>query len=236
MKKLSLLLVPASSLALACGGGEPPPKAVSDAPVVEAPRPQGPKLKMRQELGEIDEAATKRTFAQLEPAIQKCHTQNLRRIEYLGGDVKLFLRIGEDGHVKYGFLEDSTLGDAETEKCIMGVLTGAQWPKPDGGEAEVRNGFGFDPAGDVRSPIDWSSDKLAPALGKNDALHKCTDGVDAKFKVTVYVAPGGKIQAAGVSTSSKAGAEKLDCIVDAIKGMKGVPSPGSWAGKVSFFL
>jgi hypothetical protein len=154
----------------------------------------------------------------------------------LGGDVKLFLRIGEDGRVKYGFLEDSSLGDADTERCIMQVLTEAQWPKPDGGEAEVRNGFGFDPAGDARSPIDWSSDKLAPALGKNDALQKCTSGVDAKFKVTVYVTPGGKIQAAGVSTSSKEGVEKLDCIVDAIKGMKGVPSPGSWAAKTSFFL
>jgi hypothetical protein len=234
MKKLPTLAVSAL-LAAACGG-EPPPKTQADVPAVPTSRPQGPKLKMRQELGEIDEAATKRTFNQLEPAIQRCHTQNLRRIEYLGGDVKLFLRIGEDGRVKYGFLEDSTLGDYETEKCIMDVLTGAQWPKPEGGEAEVRNSFGFDPAGDVRSPIDWSSDKLAPALGKNDALHKCTSGVDAKFKVTVYVTPAGKIQAAGVSTSSKDGAEKLECIVEAVKNMKGVPSPGSWAGKVSFFL
>jgi hypothetical protein len=144
--------------------------------------------------------------------------------------------------VKWSYLEDSSLGDRDTEKCILEVLGGQQWPKPEGGpQAEVRSSssFGFDPPPNARQPSSWQSDKVSATLGKHSKdIEKCTSGVNAKFTVTAYVEPAGKegkVMAVGVATTSQEGADKADCLVDTIKKIK-MPSPGSWAAKVTFQL
>ena len=77
---------------------------------------------MEQELGSIDERAVERKFDELQGKLEGCHKQGRSRVEYLAGDVKVFLRIGKDGRVKYSFFEESTLGDRETEKCLLDLF------------------------------------------------------------------------------------------------------------------
>jgi len=230
--------LPLLLLAAACGGE--PPKTENDIKPVATTRPSGPKLAMQSEFGVIDENAAKKVIAQLTPTIQRCHTSNLKRVEYLSGDIKFYVRVGEDGRAKWVYLEETNLGDREAERCIVDALAGASWPKPEGGpQAELRSSFGFDAPGDVRAPYEWGPDKVAATVGKHMAdLEKCTDGTNAKFKVTAYVEPegkGGKVQAVGVATSSEKGADKIDCVVEAVKKIK-MPSPGSYAVKVTFGL
>jgi hypothetical protein len=115
--------------------------------------------------------------------------------------------------------------------------------------------MGFDPA-DARPPADWPSDKIALVLAKqaDDAL-KCKQGVKGTFRVTAYIEPGGgegaekkgrkhggnhgpkegHVEAVGVAPPSKDGEAKVDCIVDAVKEWR-MPSPGSYAAKVTFIL
>jgi hypothetical protein len=190
------------------------------------------------QLGSIDETATRKTFDRLSSKFQSCQSQGLSRIEYLSGDVKFFLRIGEDGRAKYGYLEKSTIGDLDTEKCLMDAAMNASWPPPEGGEAEIRyDGLGFDPPSNVRMPTEWPSDKVAATLGKHEGdFSKCLGEANgAKFSVTAYVESGGKVQTAGAATTSKEGAAQLDCVVSTVKGLK-MPSPGSFAAKVAFQL
>lgn len=225
-------------LAAGCGGAPPPPPVEPPPPVAE--RPHRPKLQMQSELGEIDQAAVEATMKAAQSKLQECHRSGLKRVEYLSGDVKFFLRIGQDGRVKYAYFEESTLGDDNTEDCIMQVLQKQSWPKPEGGEAEVRKSFGFDAPGDVRAPTSWPSDKIVAALGKaEDDVKKCRRGVSGSFRVTAYIEPDGKhgkVQAVGVAPPGKDGADKVDCIVKTVRSMKGIPSPGSYAAKVSFIL
>ena len=241
MRSLSLFVFASASLslaALACGSS-PPPKPVETPAESTSQRSTRPKLQMQSELGEIDPAAVEATMQRAQPKLQDCHRSGLRRIEYLAGDVKFFLRIGEDGKIKYGYFEESTLGDHQTEVCIMQILEAQSWPKPQGGEAEVRKSFGFDAPGDVRPPSSWPADKVVTALGKaEDDVKKCRKGVSGSFKVTAYVEPDGKhgkVQAVGVTPPSKDALEKVDCLMKAVQGMK-LPSPGSYAAKVSFLL
>jgi hypothetical protein len=266
------------SLLLLVGcGSSPPPKAEEPAKEDARPQSSGPKLQMSQELGSIDQRKVEQTFSSLvNGALEGCHKQGRDRVEYLTGDVKVFLRIDGNGRVKYGFFEDSTLGDRDTEKCIMGIFNGTTWPKPDGGEAEVRSGFGWGPGGE-REPTTWSSDKVTSALVdakdvKKD-VDKCKRGVTGDFRVTAYVEAddgegaggggggkhhkakpaakpkpkaggkatgaakeaGGRFKAIGVAPPNKEGAEKIDCLVDALKPLD-LPSPGSYAAKVTFSL
>jgi hypothetical protein len=269
------------ALTLVCmvmiGCGSSPPTKVEE-PVKEESRSQGagPKLAMSQELGSIDQRKVEQTFANLvNGPLENCHKQGRDRVEYLTGDVKVFLRVDGNGRVKYGYFEDSTIGDRETEKCILGIFNGTSWPKPEGGEAEVRSGFGWGPGGE-REPTTWSSDKVATALvdakDVRKEVDKCKAGIKGDFRVTAYVEAGeaehselasepsdakakpgkpkppppkhgkhggaesgGRFKAIGMAAPNKEGAEKIDCLVDALKTLD-LPSPGSYAAKVTFSL
>ena len=87
----------------------------------------------------------------------------LGRVEVLSGSAKFFLRVGEDGSAKYAYLEDSEVGDRDTEKCLLDAVAGASWPKPDGGDAEVRYGMEL-PLQATRPANDWASEKVTSAL------------------------------------------------------------------------
>jgi hypothetical protein len=224
-----------AAFAFACGGSQQEAKGPEPEP--EAPKqPDRPKLAVTQELGSIDPGEVQKTWNRLTSSFDACRKQGTDRVEYLAGDVKFFVRVGADGATKWTYLEDSTLGDRDTERCLLDAVTQAKWPKPDGGDAEVRNSFGFDATG--RAPTSWSSDKIAALLGKNDKdLLKCKGGLKDAVHVTVYVEPHGhkegKVQAAGASVPQKDAETKIDCILNEVKSWK-MPSPGSWAAKVDF--
>lgn len=266
--RASGLVLCVSALA-ACGGSKPPPK-MEEAPAVEAPRHRGGGgASVSQELGSIDQRAVERTFDGLQAKLEACHTKGRSRVEYLAGDVKVFLRIDGGGRVKYAFFEESTLGDRDTERCLLDLFAATAWPKPEGGEAEVRNGFGW-PGGSERPPTPWGPEKAMVAIDADKDVKKsvaaCKAGTSGDFVVTAYVEPGepegggagkadtkaaragksgkkgastsehgGRFQAIGVAPPSKDAAEKVDCIVDALRGTS-LPSPGSYAAKVTFPL
>jgi hypothetical protein len=262
----------------ACGGDDKPPPKAPEAPVQEAPKHETSGPVVEQELGSIDQRAVEKTFNDLQGKLERCHTDGRSRVDYLSGDLKVFLRIGKDGRVKYSYFEESTLGDRETEKCILDVFAATDWPKPIGGEAEVKNGFGW-PGGSERAPASWDSEKVTSAIASDKdttkAIAKCKSGVSGKFLVTGYVEPGepeeeavetkghggkdhakgggkkkdakkgahaakaeepgGKFKAIGIAAPGKDAAPKADCVLDALRGLR-LPSPGSYAAKVTFSL
>jgi hypothetical protein len=228
-------IVLSCAVLVACGG-EPPPKA-PEVTREQAPPPKArPAFKIKSELGSVDPADINRAFGALGDRFMDCQKRGIDRVEVLSGGVKFFLRIGEDGAARWAYLEGSELGDRQTERCLLDVVLGARWPKPDGGEAEARHGMEL-PLQSTRPASDWSSDKVAGSLGKHgDAINRCKAGAGGSFHATMYVGPGGKVLAAGVATSTKDGEDRADCLVDVLVKMKGLPSPGSWPAKVSFDL
>ena len=235
VSSVSTILAVSAAL-VACGGAPPPPPAEpahAEEPVHHDSRPA---LKTKSELGSIDPGAVKKAFAALDGAFMDCQKKALGRVEVLSGSAKFFLRVGEDGSAKYAYLEDSELGDRDTEKCLLDAVVGASWPKPDGGEAEVRYGMEL-PLQATRPANDWPSDKVTGALAKHgEAIEKCKAGAGGTFRATMYVGTGGKVLAAGVAASTRDAAGKADCLSEALVKLKGLPSPGSWPAKVSFGL
>ncbi len=218
-----------------CGGAEAPP------PHAAAVRPEPQKAvpivaKTSSELGSVDSGAVKRAFAVLDDKFIDCQKRALDRVEVLAGAVKFFVRISSVGTAKWAYLEESELGDRETEKCLVDVVTAARWPRPDGGDAEARYSMEL-PLQATRPPNDWSSYRIASALGKHgEAIDKCKAGASAAFRATMYVGSGGRVLSAGVAMSNKDGEDKADCLAKVLVRMKGLPSPGSWPAKVIFAL
>jgi hypothetical protein len=222
----------AGAAVLAACGSDPPPKVPE--PAKEESHEVKPQLKMKSELGTVDPDAVKRAFHQLDDQFSACQSQGLQKVGVLAGSVKFFLRIGADGSTRWTYLEDSDLGDRVTEKCLLDAVMGGHWPTPDGGDAEARYSLELQAQG--RPATDWSSDKLAAALGKSgDAIDQCKAG-SSGFKGTLYVGPGGKVLSVGVAVPSKDAADKADCLVKVLGKMKGIPSPGSWPAKVTVGL
>jgi hypothetical protein len=219
---------------LGCGGGEPAAK--EPEATHEETHEVKPQLKTKSELGSVDPDAVQNAFHKLAGKFADCQKRGLAKVEVLAGNVKFFLRIGEDGTAKWAYLEDgSDVGDRETERCLLDAVMAARWPRPDGGDAEARYSIELPPDG--RAATDWSSDRVAATLGKHgDAIDQCKAGSSKSFHATMYVGPGGHVLSASVVTSSKDGDEKAQCLVKALLSMKGFPSPGSWPAKVSFGL
>ncbi len=234
---MRLLLAALAAAVIGCGASstEPPPAAPVSAP----PRHSAPRLHLQSELGQIDEAATSKTFSRSQSALMRCYTQGQGRLDYLAGDVKFFLRVQPDGHLRWAFVEQSTLGDHETEACMLEVLHSIAWPLPDGGDAEVHHDLGFDAPPGVRAPTDWSDGRVAQAVEHSSgAAAACKTHGTAVFQVTAYVGPdhgGGRVIAASVAAPSAAAAADVDCLLGVVRGMK-LPSPGSYPAKVSFSL
>ncbi|MFZ5894432.1 MAG: AgmX/PglI C-terminal domain-containing protein [Myxococcota bacterium] len=232
------LLVFGAVCVSACGGDEkPPPKTQVEA---GAPKTEGNGLRgirTSSEIGGMNEEQVDATFKSALASLERCLNRGTERIEFLGGSVSFFIKVNSDGKVSESYLEKSTLGDRETEKCMLSTLRNRSWPKPVGGmHGLARKSFDFDPPNDVRPPLEWDSEHIKSALKKlSDKLDECRDGNAGTFEATAYVSTEGSVLAAGVTPPNQAGESAVDCMVEAIRGAS-FPSPGSWPAKVSFSL
>jgi hypothetical protein len=226
---------------------------------------QPPEPVVQQELGSIDDGAINEAFDKISGQLETCHAAGRARIGVLAGDVTVFMRIDAQGQARYDYFQSSTLGDRETEKCILDLLSQTTWPAPVGGEAEVTHSFGWEP-GSERAPISWETEKITDAIDASavtkHALESCKRGANA-MQITGYVSAGaptpatpptkkgakksrkktgkskpvklGHFRELGAASSNKDVAEKIDCVISALKDLP-LPSPGSATAKVSFTL
>jgi hypothetical protein len=187
------------------------------------------------EIGGMEEAKVQSAFERTSGKLTACFTEGTKRVPFLGGDVRFALRVGKDGTARVAYLKESTLGDRETEACMLGAVRAASWPAPVGGkEGLAEGGFSFDPSPDERPAQALDADKLGKELPKaKDAIARCRSSVGGgPVKVTMYIGTNGKPLAVGLSSADQKGDEAASCIVDALREMK-FSSPGSYAGKVT---
>jgi hypothetical protein len=234
MVRLSLWLV-VFGLVVGCGKAEPPPKMAEAPPEVESSSDD--KVQMTSEIGGMNEQKVSRVFEDSTAGLKQCLHAGAERIEYLGGDVGFFVEVDSSGNPSTVFIQQSTLGDRATEKCMRDVLKSKKWPKPVGGEkGQAQRSVSFDPPKDVRPPVDWSGDDIREGLTKlSDRLQACKAGEPGSFAATMYVDTSGKPLSAGVVAPSAQADAKADCLVDVLLAGR-FGSPGSWAAKVSFQL
>ncbi len=233
---LHVSLLSTATLAVACGGSAPPPKAPA-TPHEQAEQEPKQQAQVSAEIGALDEDAVTKTFASSLGGLQKCLDQGAGKVQYLGGSVSFSIKVDRDGHLSDARLDQSTLGDRDTEKCMLDVLRSKQWPKPVGGmHGLASKSFEFDPPNDVRPPTEWSSDRIEKTLNElGSKISSCKEGASGSFGATLYVGTDGHALSVGVTPPDAQGESAVDCLVGVLKEAK-YPSPGSWPAKVSFTL
>lgn len=227
-------LVVASSLGLAagCGGTDEQPVTPTDEPSASGPR--GPRLDMDAEIGALDEGKVRSTFEKQSSKIAGCFEKGSSRLPYLAGEIRFHIRVDQSGKAKSVHAIDSSLGDLETEECMIRALESASWPPPEGGrEGIAESPFTFDAGGSTRPPVDLEPSTLGKEEAKvRDVIADCKRSSGAgRLKTTMYVEADGNVKAVGVSGESATSREAARCVSDGVRELK-LPSPGSYAGKV----
>jgi hypothetical protein len=234
--ELPLLVSILVSLA-GCGGSEPPPKTADDTPQVTREHDEKPGMRTENEIGGLNEEKVDAAFKHSLPALEKCLDTGSERLEFLGGSVSFFLKVNGQGKADQAYVEHSTLGDSETENCMLSALRARTWPKPVGGNFGLaRKSFDFDPPKDVRPPVEWDQEHAQKAVKKlEDKIDECKKGHSGAYEATVYVSTEGSVLAASVTPPNEAGVPAVDCLVETLRAAT-FPSPGSWPAKVTFTL
>ena len=224
------------ALVTACAGcaAAPPPTAATPAAIEQDSGHGRATPSMESEIGGLDETKVKQTFQRSSEKLSACYSKGSQRLPYLSGDVRFVIRIAKDGSARWAFVKDSSLGDRETETCMLAVLKSALWPRPLGGEGLAENSFSFEPGGDERPPVAWRPEQLGSSYrNAKGALAQCRRKSGTKgLKATFYVETDGKPAAIGVSSADERGEAAVTCIIDALHGLR-FNSPGSYASKVS---
>lgn len=231
-------IVLAASLGSGCASA---PAIVADAAEPEIQKVDRGPSSFEGELGGMNENDVASTFESLQKPILRCVADGASRVSELGGHFSVSLRIDREGNVRWAYLNESTLGDRATERCVLELARRATWPKPLSGEGLAKRRFDVDPG---EAPVEWKAEKvknvrshLARAVAKctHDAKPQAAKNGEkvGRFVATAYVGPNGKVKSAGVAPPSAEGEDAADCVAEAVQGLK-LRSPGRRAAKVTF--
>lgn len=231
-----LLTVSLALVGAGCGGAAAPepttPEHRAGAHHTEVERTDG--VAISGLMGTISQDAVRHALEAHMNAFARCFSDRMSAVEFLSGDITMSFRVDTAGNVLWVYPSASTIGDHDTEVCVLDVALHTHFSPPHGGEAEFTWGFGLDAADDVRLPTSWPETHVADVVSENrSSLGSC--GRSTGFEVTAYVAPGGTVMAAGGTAPDADSLPALHCVVTAVRGWT-MPDPGSYAAKVSFHL
>jgi hypothetical protein len=230
---MGLRLVTAALLTAACASNAPPAAqaparaAASDS---ETPRLEAGPSFYQSEIGGLSQYDVEHELGALEPELLACVQRAADDLSYLGGRVSLRMRLDPRGNVRWAYLNETTLGDREAERCVLSTIKARTWPRPMSGEGLAETSFDVD-AADPPTPLP-SYEVAALAERARAVTRKCRKGIRGDFVATAYFARSGKVLSVGVAPPDETGEPAADCVADALRGLR-VAAHGP-ASKASF--
>lgn len=218
-----------------CGSKEPPPakEAPKEAPTAAEESVASPST--RSEIGGLNEEAVAKSFERMNDAVQTCFAQGTTKVSSLGGHVKMKLRIDQKGGLKWAYMSESTLGDRDTEKCLLDAARAKSWPLPIGGDGLAERDYDVDAPSPAKD-LDPKKFKIALGLVQKETAKCRKKGTwGTVFRTTAYLRYDGLPVAVGMAPPNEKGEEVIDCMVKIIKKIK-FGSIGRRLGKVAFEL
>lgn len=197
-------------------------------------RNNGSGVSMSADIGALDEGQVVELFNKSSAGMLKCFERGSQRIDYLSGTVRIAVRVDSEGNAR-AYMKKSTLGDRETERCMLGVVTGRAWPAPIGGkEGLAENEFDFDAREGVRAPVPWSSGDAGKSVADaSSALSDCKRSANVgALSATLYVKTDGSVKSVGVAGADVNVEKAADCVIGAFKDVK-FNTPGSFDAKLT---
>ncbi len=218
----------------ACGGEPPTEPQAEPTSGAELARPSGQGMQVTGLMGTIPERKIQGALEPRLPRFAQCFARGATDVEFIAGSMEFYFRVGLSGEVEWVYPRKSSVGHRGTERCVLELAASTRFPEPKGGgPAEFAWSFEMGGTDDARPPVAWEAAQVEPAVSAaGEALAACAPGGEG-FEVTAYVAPGGKVMAAGAAAPSNEAAAQIDCVVEAVQALP-LPDPGSYPAKVTF--
>jgi len=144
-------------------------------------------------LGTIDGAAVQKVLDEEGVKLNACYLQDARTKRWLGGSVRLVVRVDARGRVKRAEVASSDLGSWDTERCLLDGARKLQFPAPKGGDALVQIPFDFNASS---APEEMADGAARAAAARLRGIYRCAGGPKS-VPVTLYVGAGGAIVSVG---------------------------------------
>ncbi len=172
--------------------------------------------------GTIDEAAVSRAFDRKKYEIEQCVLGKARAMTYLEGAMNFQFTVFPDGRIDLKLLDDD-LGHFEVEACLYGVVKSIRLGRPKGGKVKISYPLRIPNRGTPH--ISWGVSRVRSALRSvRGRLRACKKGRRGKMTAYMYVLPGGRLIALGVSSRRGIETETAQCAFEVLKDVQ-FPDP-----------
>ena len=172
-----------------------------------------------------------------QPAFDACIDMSRRSLRWVSGAIRFAFRVDADGAVEEVHTIESTIGHRTLEGCLSSAVAQTQFPKPAGrARAQFDWGMSVEPVGG-KTPPSIEPERLRTLLQKH--AHEVFKTCEVRrrrerFRITAYVARGGRVVSAGAVPIPPRAEAKVDCVLEQIASWHMPKSDRS--SKVSFEL
>jgi hypothetical protein len=146
-----------------------------------------------------------------------CIFESRRTVRWVSGAIKFGFRVDAEGHIEELRPLSSTIGHRALEQCLTDAVMSTEFPKPAGrAAAEFSWGMSVDPV--AQRGFDDAKPKLLARVARKQARElfgTCEiKRRRAKFRVTAYIAAGGRVLSAGAVPMPASAEDKVDCVLE----------------------
>lgn len=166
---------------------------------------------------------------------ESCFARRMETVHPLRGHIDLAFRVNRDGSVLEVYPKTSSVGDRDSEQCLVSVARTIRFRPPRGGIAEFSFPLEWPGDEEVRPAVEWTIDRIARALESSGPAVARQCSLAGPVEVTAYVSPGGAVLTAGANQSASDQTPATDCVVEAVRAWS-LPDPGSYPAKITFSI
>jgi len=195
--------------------------AVNAAAAAGAAAPEvGSNINVKGLSGTLNKGDVHQTMEARQDAFDVCILESRRTVRWVSGAIKFGFRVDAEGRISELRPLSSTIGHRELEQCLTDAVMSTQFPKPAGrATAEFNWGMSVDSVAQ-RAFEETSSKSSKPfaRLARKEARElfgTCEiKRRRARFRVTAYVAAGGRLLSAGAVPMPATADDKVDCVLE----------------------
>jgi hypothetical protein len=182
-----------------------------------APSEPRSNIKIKGLTGTLNKGDIHQTMETRQELFDACIEDSRRRVRWVSGAIRYAFKVDADGRIADVHPTTSDIGHRELEQCLTAAVATTQFPKP-AGRASAEFAWGMSVESANGRPLETASPKIMASLVRKqarDVFGTCEiRRRRARFRITAYIAPGGRMLSAGVVPLPAKAEEKADCVLE----------------------
>jgi hypothetical protein len=211
----------------AAGPGKPPGFAANTAVAPPAAPPAfslapgntdaRSKIQIKGLTGTLNKGDIHQTMEARQGDFDACIEASRRRLRWVSGSIRFAFKVDGEGRILDVHPTTSNIGHGDLEQCLSAAVATTQFPKPAGrANAEFAWGLSVEPA--TGKPVESASPKIMASLARKQAKEVFSTCEirrrRARFKVTAYLAPTGRMLSVGAVALPAGAQDKVSCVLE----------------------